>query len=64
VVSEKSQILRDFQGQIRRKMAKFKGISWGIFEANFTGKRLVKNGRLCGSILTKFQWKAIGFALI
>jgi len=52
------------QGQIHRKMAKFTGISRGICEANFTGKRLVKNDRLCGSILTKFHWKAIGFALI
>ena len=42
---EKSQISRDFQGQIREKNGRFRGNFAGIFEASFAEKRLVKNGR-------------------
>ena len=62
-------------GGLREKKVKFRGIFRdkfvekaadfvGIFEANFAEKRLVKNGRFCESFLSKFCWKAIGFALI
>ena len=61
---EKSQISRDFQGQICGKNGRFRGNFAVIFEANFTEKRLVKNSRFRESFPTKFRWKAIGFALI
>ena len=61
---KKSQISRDFQGQIRGKNGRFRGNFAGIFEASFTEKRLVKNGRFRGSFSSKFHWKATGFALI
>ena len=40
----KTQISRDFQGQIRGKIGRFRGNFAGIFGANFTKKQLVKNG--------------------
>ena len=55
---EKSQISRDFQGQIRGKTADSAGISRKIFEASS------KNGRFRESFPSKFRWKAIGFVLI
>ena len=61
---KKSQISRDFQGQIRGKNNRFRGNFAGIFEASFAEKRLVKNGRFRGRLPSKFRWKAIGFALI
>ena len=61
---KKSQISRDFQGQIRGKNGRFRGNFAGIFEASFAEKQLVKNGRFCESFPSKFRWKAIGFALI
>ena len=61
---KKSQILRDFQGQIRGKNGRFHGNFTEIFEVSFAEKRLVKNGRFHGSFPSKFRWKAIGFALI
>ena len=61
---KKSQISRDFQGQIRGKNGRFRGNFAGIFEASFSEKRLVKNGRFCGSFPSKFRRKAIGFPLI
>ena len=61
---KKSQISRDFQGQIRGKNDRFRGNFAGIFEASFAEKRLVKNGRFCGSLPSNFRWKAMGFALI
>ena len=57
---KKSQISRDFQGQIRKKMADFAG----VFEGSFAEKRLVKNGWSRKSFPSKFRWKAIDFALI
>ena len=60
---EKSQISRDFQGQIRGKNGQFRGNFAGIFEASFAEKRLV-NGRFRESFPSKFCWKVIGFALI
>ena len=57
---KKSQISRDFQGQIRVKNDRFRGNFAGIFEASFAEKRLVNNGRFRAN----FCWKAIGFALI
>ena len=42
---KKSQISRDFQGQIRGKNGRFRGNFAEIFEASFAEKRLVKNGR-------------------
>ena len=61
---KKSQISRDFQGQIRGKNDRFRGNFAGIFEASFAEKRLVKNGRFRGSLPSNFRWKAMGFALI
>ena len=61
---KKSQILRDFQGEIRGKNGRFRGNFAGIFEASFAEKRLVKNGRFHESFPSKFRLKAIGFALI
>ena len=61
---KKSQISRDFQGQIRGKNGRFRGNFAGIFEASFAEKRLVKNGRFRESFPNKFRWKAIGFMLI
>ena len=60
---KKSQISRDFQGQIRVKNGRFRGNFTEIFEANFSEKRLVKNGRFHENFPSKFRWKAIGFAL-
>ena len=57
---KKSQISRDFQGQIRGKNGRFRG----NFRGQFRWKWLVKNGRLRESFSSKFRWKAIGFALI
>ena len=37
---KKSQISRDFQGQIRGKNGRFRGNFAGIFEASFAEKRL------------------------
>ena len=42
---EKSQILRDFEAQIRGKNGRFRGNFAGVFEASFAEKQLVKNGR-------------------
>ena len=61
---KKSQISRDFQGQIRGKNGRFRGNFAGIFEASFAEKRFVKNGRFRESFPCKFRWKPIGFALI
>ena len=61
---KKSQISRDFQGQIRRKNGPFRGNFAGIFKASFAEKLLVKNGRFRKNFPSKFRWKAIGFALI
>ena len=61
---KKSQISRDFQGQIRGKNDRFRGNFAGIFEASFAEKRLVKNGRFRESFPSKFRRKPIGFALI
>ena len=61
---KKSQISRDFQGQIHGKNGRFRGNFAGIFEASFAEKRLVKNSRFRKSFPTKFRWEAIGFALI
>ena len=61
---KKSQISRDFQGQIREKNGRFRGNFAGIFEAILAEKRLVKNGRFRESFPSKFRWKVIGFALI
>ena len=61
---KKSQISRDFQGQIRGKNGRFRGHFAGISEASFAEKRLVNNGRFRGRFPSKFRWKAIGFALI
>ena len=61
---EKSQILRDFQGQIRGKNGQFRGNFTGIFKASFAEKRLLKNGRFRESFASKLRWKAISFALI
>ena len=61
---KKSQISRDFQGQIRGKKWPISREIPGIFEASFVEKWLVKNGRFRGSFPSKFRWKAIGFALI
>ena len=61
---EKSQISRDFQGQIRGKNGRFRGNFAEISEVSFAEKRLVKNGRFRGSFPSKFRWNAIGFALI
>ena len=61
---KKSQISRDFLGQIRGKNGRFRGNFAGIFEASFAEKQLVKNGRFCESFPSKFRWKPIGFALI
>ena len=41
---KKSQILRDFQGQIRGKNGRFRGNFAVIFEACLAKKRLVENG--------------------
>ena len=61
---KRSQISRDFQGQIRGKNGRFRGNFAGIFEASFAEKRLVKNGRFRESFPSKFRWKALGFVLI
>ena len=61
---KKSQISRDFQGQIRGENGRFRGNFAGIFEASFAEKRLVKNGRFRKSFPGKFCWKATGFELI
>ena len=61
---KKSQISRDFQGQIRGKNGRFRGNFAGSFEASFAEKQLVKNGRFCESFPSKFCWKAIDSALI
>ena len=60
----KSQILRDFQGQICGKNGQLRRNFAGIFEASSAEKRLVKNGRFRGSFQSKFRWKAIAFVLI
>ena len=39
---EKSQILRDFQGQIRGKISQFCGIFIAIFGVNFAEKQSLK----------------------
>ena len=51
----KSQILRDFQGQIRRKIGRFRGNFTAVFGANFTKKQSVKNGRFCGYFQGRFR---------
>ena len=62
---KKSQISRDFQGQIRGKNGRFRRNFAGILEASFAKKKgLVKDGRFRGSFPSKFRWKTIGFALI
>ena len=53
---KKSQISRDFQGQIRGKNGRFRGNFAGIFEASFAERT--------ADFPRKFRWKAIGFALI
>ena len=57
---KKSQISRDFQGQIRGKNGRFRRTFAGIFEANFAEKRLVNNGRFRGrspeQILLESNW--------
>ena len=40
---KKSQISRDFQGQIRGKNGRFRGNFAGIFEASFTEKMIGKD---------------------
>ena len=52
---KKSQISRDFQGQIRGKNGRIRGNFAGIFEASFAKKRLVKNGRFRESFPSKFR---------
>ena len=61
---KKSQISRDFQGQIRRKNVQFCRNFAGIFETSFAEKWLVKNSWFRESFQNKFRWKAIGFAMI
>ena len=51
---KKSQISRDFQGQIRGKNGRFRGNFAGIFEVSFAEKRLVKNGRFREGFPSKF----------
>ena len=53
-----------FSGTNSQKKGRFCGNFAGIFKANFTEKRSVKNGRSRESFPSKFRWKAIGFALI
>jgi len=50
---EKSQILQNFQRQIRGKISQFRGIYAGILGANFAEKQSVKNGQFCGKVLGK-----------
>ena len=61
---KKSQISRDFWGQNRGKIGRFRGNFAGIFRANLAGKQSVKNGGFCGYLQGKFRKKSIGFALI
>ena len=53
-----------FRGIFRDKFAEKTADFAGIFEASFAEKRLVMSGGFRESFLSKFRWKAIGFALI
>ena len=56
---KKSQISRDFQGQILGKNGRFRGNFAGVFEASFIEKWLVKNGRFRGSFRANFAGKQL-----
>ena len=51
---KKSQILWDFQRQIRGKIDQFGGNFAEIFVANFAIKQSVNDSRFCGNFLGKF----------
>ena len=54
-VTEEKSNSRGFQGQIRGKIGQFCGNFAGVFEANFTKKQSLKNGRFCGYFQGKFR---------
>ena len=53
---EKSQILRDFQGQIHGKIGRFCGIFAGIFEVNFAEKQSIRYGPIAPISKRSFKY--------
>ena len=61
ILAEKSQILKDFQGQVLRKIGRFHGKFRG---ENFAKKQSVKNSRFRWIFFWQISLKSINFASI